>query len=77
MNMQKVKKIKIDEMIQKWNDSHPEKRAITREILAEKVGISYGSIHNLESGKVGKSIQVLAAIAENLECDINDLIEKS
>jgi DNA-binding Xre family transcriptional regulator len=69
-----IKRIKIDEYIDKFNVGS--KRILTRELLADKVGVSYSLINNLQSGRVGKGYQVLNKLSEVLECTIDDLIEK-
>lgn len=71
-----VKRIKIDEKIKQWNAANPDKRQLSRELLAEKVGCSYSLVNNLQSGKVGKGVQLLNKFAETLECTIDELIEK-
>lgn len=71
-----VKNLNIDQMISKWNESNPEKRQLTREALAEKVGCSYSQINNLQSGRIGKGIQIVNSISETLECNIDELINK-
>lgn len=83
--MSKIKRIKIDEMITRYNEcsqgvneamGEEVEEILTREKLAEKIGTSYSLINNLQAGRVGKGYQILNSLAEVFECSIDELIEK-
>lgn len=53
------------------------KRAdISRDVLAFAVGRTYGSIANYEQGKTVPSAEILAQLAEYLDCEIGDFFEE-
>ena len=74
--MSKISRLKITEKIKERNDKHPDKRKINRHYLAEKSGVHYATIDNLDNGRVlGKTLKATYIIAEILECTVDELIE--
>jgi transcriptional regulator with XRE-family HTH domain len=49
------------------------KRKLTQKELAEKAGIRFSYIHEIESGKTNITLRTLGALAEALELDIRTL----
>lgn len=50
------------------------KKGISRQILAERVGVTYEAIGHYENGKREPKASILKRIAEVLECKMEDLI---
>jgi len=48
---------------------------VNRDVLAFAVGITTGSIANYEQGRTVPSAEVLARIADYLDCGVADLFE--
>lgn len=57
--------------IRQWR----ERRKETQESLAEKVGLTHGAIHQLETGATGYRQKTLEAIAVALDCTPSELLE--
>jgi DNA-binding XRE family transcriptional regulator len=51
-----------------------ENRNLTQEQLAERINKSSKTIANYESGKFVPKIEVLAALANSLECHLDDFV---
>lgn len=51
-------------------------RGMTIQSLADKIGMRRSQLSQLLSGKHSPSIETVERIAEGLECDISDLVEK-
>lgn len=49
-------------------------RNLTQEQLAERTGLTVGTISNLEAGKVGYSDESLNALADGLSCDPGQIL---
>ena len=74
--MAKIKRIKLDERIDAWNSNNLDKRKKSRASVSESLGINYQSLSRLNSGEIGKGMQTLNSLAEELECTVDELIEK-
>ena len=72
--MTRIKRIRINEMLEKFNEG--KKTKLTREELALQIGTSYSLINNLQNGRVGKGYQILLRLSTVLGCTVDDLIEK-
>lgn len=57
--------------IRQWR----ERRKETQESLAEKVGLTHGAIHQLETGATSYRQKTLEAIASALECSPSELLD--
>lgn len=51
-----------------------EYRNLTQEALAERVGVSHGTISRLENGRIAYTQRLLEAIADALRCTPADLL---
>ena len=76
--MSEIKRLKITEKVKEFNDKNPDKRKVDRHYLAEKAGVHYATIDNLDNGRViGKTLKAAHIIAELLECTVDELIQKT
>lgn len=74
--MARVKRIKLDEAIEAYNENYPLERKKTRKSVARALGVSYQSLSRMNAGEVGKGVQTINSLAEELRCEISNLIEK-
>lgn len=51
-----------------------EKKGMTQEQLAEKLGVSYKTVNAIENGARGTTVDTLALIAESLESTIDYIV---
>ena len=70
-----VLRIKIDEAIREYNENSLESEKMDRYKLAEKAGCTYSTLFNLNSGRVGKSTQVLSSIAQVLGVTLDEIVK--
>ena len=52
-----------------------EKRKMTQEALAKKVGVAQGFISNLENGNCSPSFEVFIRLARALDCSLDELVD--
>lgn len=51
-----------------------EERGLTQKELADKVGVTFGAISQIESGATGKKFDTLRKICINLECTSDEIL---
>lgn len=73
--MRKVTRIKLDEAIESWNQKNPEKRKKTRDSVAEAIGVNYHSLSRMANGSIGKGMQTLSSLAQELDITVDELLE--
>jgi transcriptional regulator with XRE-family HTH domain len=49
---------------------------VSRDVLAFAIGRTTGSIANYEQGKTAPSAEIVAEIADYLDCELSDLFEE-
>lgn len=74
--MKKITKIRIDEAIDAWNNSNPNKRKKSRESVSDAIGVNYHSLSRLANGSsIGKGMQTLSSLAQELETTVDEILE--
>lgn len=73
--MNTIKRIKVQESIDYWNDKNPIKIKKTAGTVGESIGIAGRSLSLWNNGKVPKQIQCLFDISKLLDCNFDDLFE--
>lgn len=73
--MKRVTKIRVDEAIEAWNEKNPDKRRKSRETVSEAIGVNYHSLSRLANGSIGKGMQTLSSLAQELETTVDELLE--
>ena len=73
--MKKIKRIKVQESIDKWNQKNPIKIKKTAQTVGELIGVSGRSMSLWNKGTVPKQIQCLSDIAKALDTSFDDLFE--
>ncbi len=51
-----------------------EEKGLTQKQLADKVGVTFGAISQIESGTTGKKFDTLRKICINLECTSDEIL---
>ena len=70
----------VDQLLEASNQGEPllpiwrKYRGLTQTQLADAAGVTQVYISDIESGKKEGSVRVLKAIAECLDCDLDDLV---
>lgn len=71
--MNKLKRIKVKESIDLWNNKHPVQIKKTATSVGESIGVKSRSLSLWNKGKVPKQIQALYDISNVLKCNFDDL----
>ena len=75
--MKKIKRIKVKESIDTWNEKHPVQIKKTAVTVGESIGVKSRSLSLWNKGNVPKQIQALSDIAKVLQVNFDDLFEIS
>ncbi|MEK0369714.1 MAG: hypothetical protein QQN55_00965 [Nitrosopumilus sp.] len=70
-----IKRIKVQESIDNWNDNNPIKFKKTAITVGESIGVAGRSFSLWNTGEVSKQIQCLYNISKVLDCNFDDLFE--
>jgi len=73
--MKKIKRIKVQESIDKWNEKNPIQIKKTAQTVGESIGINGRSLSMWNNHHVPKQIQCLSDIAKALDTSFDDLFE--
>jgi len=73
--MNKIKRIRVQESLNLWNDKHPVQIKKTALTVSEKIDVRNVNLSLWNSGNVAKSIQALHSISVLLKVKFDDLFE--